>query len=699
MKKTYLATAVATLFVSSITTAIASDALFDDVVVSSSRTEQRSFDAPASIQSINREVIQDSGPQVNMSEALNKVPGVVALNRQNYAQDLQISIRGFGARAKFGVRGVRLITDGIPASIPDGVGQSSTISLTSVEGIEVLSGPLAQLYGNAAGGVIQTFTREAPNEPELLVQGYHGSYGLNRTDWQYAQKIGQFGLVADYATFKTDGFRNNSQAERNQFNGKFTYDHDEKTRLSLIANLFDQPYGHDPAGLTYAQAMSTPQATNKTLNSSKAVNQNQIGGVLTHKLNNESLINFRLYGGNREQDSFSSMTAWSAINRDYSGVGIDYSSSSNIASYPIKYTVGFNYDKSDEINQQGTAVSGVKTGLIRSENRVAQNRDFFGQSTIFITKQFSLLAGARSTSVKLSSKDLIGNAELGQQTFNSINPVIGLTFHALENMNIYANYGRGFETPTLVEIGYENNSDRTAVNNSFNKALTSSKSQHYEAGMKWLPDNRSRVNLALFHIKTKNEIMPDLDDQEESITRTKGTSYLNVGNTVRQGIELAYAAYLLNAFKFDLSLTKMSAYFDQEFTYSGNNVSSGNRLPGVPEEMLFADLIWSSTNFSKNKYKQILGMQLAAELQVMGDLYASFNDTSIAASRAHGYGVANLRAVYRQDIKNTTITTYGQLFNVFDKKYIGSVIMGDSKPFEPAPGRNWVVGLNAITRF
>ena len=166
MKKTYLATAVATLFVSSITTAIAADTLLDDVVVSVNRAEQKSFDAPASIQAVNRDVIQDNGAQVNITESLNRIPGVVGLNRQNYGQDLQISIRGFGARTQFGVRGVRLITDGIPATIPDGQGQTSTISLTSTERIEVLRGPLAQLYGNAAGGVIQTFTREAPIDPE-----------------------------------------------------------------------------------------------------------------------------------------------------------------------------------------------------------------------------------------------------------------------------------------------------------------------------------------------------------------------------------------------------------------------------------------------------------------------------------------------------------------------------------------------------
>ena len=194
-----------------------------DVVVSASRSEQRSFDAPAAIQSVGRAAIEDGGPQVNLSEALKQVPGLTILNRQNYAQDLQVSIRGFGSRASFGIRGIRLLIDGIPATTPDGQAQGSSISLTSTERIEVLRGPLAQLYGNASGGVIQAFTREAPETPEFSAQAYGGSYGLQRTDWQYAGRSGSVGIVADYSTFKLDGYRDNSAAERNQFNGRLSH--------------------------------------------------------------------------------------------------------------------------------------------------------------------------------------------------------------------------------------------------------------------------------------------------------------------------------------------------------------------------------------------------------------------------------------------------------------------------------------------
>src|SRR4029079_5641261 len=139
-----------------------SPATLPDVTVTATRVERESFDLPVSIDSVNRRTISEDRPQVNLSESLNAVPGIVVQNRQNYAQDLQISSRGFGARSTFGVRGLRLIPDGIPATMPDGQGQAASFNLDTAERIEVLRGPFATMYGNAAGGVIQIFTADGP---------------------------------------------------------------------------------------------------------------------------------------------------------------------------------------------------------------------------------------------------------------------------------------------------------------------------------------------------------------------------------------------------------------------------------------------------------------------------------------------------------------------------------------------------------
>ena len=694
MKRKYLATVISSLFALPITAH--SETILEDVVTTSNRFEQKSFDTPASLQAVSREVIEDAGPQVNLSESLNRIPGVVALNRQNYAQDLQISIRGFGARTQFGVRGVRIIADGIPATIPDGQGQSATVSLTSTDRIEVLRGPLAQLYGNAAGGVIQTFTREAPDRPELLIQGHTGSFGTNRTDWQYAEKVGKFGLVADYSTFKTDGFRQNSQAERNQFNGKLTYQHNDQTRIDVIANVFDMPYANDPAGLNQATALTNPQTSTRTQNQRKIIKQNQIGTVLTHAIDGVSKVSGRFYGGNRENTHFNNFTAtpsWVGLERDYHGLGFNYSSKSTIAGKDTLWVTGFDFDKSTEINQAGRSTPGnaEKNGVLtRNEDRLAQNTDFYAQANMLLNEKWSILGGARSTKVKLASAGLGGYTSapigsLGEATFNAVNPVLGVTYHATERMNIYANYGRGLETPTLAEMSYDLN-----LNNTFNTNLRASRSNHYETGLKWLPNNRSRLDLALYYVQTSNEI---ITARSEGVTAFTNSS----GGTTRKGLELAYQNQFISSMKFNLTGTLIDAEFNERFTYGSNTVNAGNKIPGIPNGMAYSSLQWSSNDFQRNKYRQVMGTLATFEFVAAGANHSS--DTNAQNLKAGGYSLYNFRLAQRIDINSMTFTAYGQLNNVTDKKYIGSVIVGNGSPFEPSPGRNWMVGLNALTRF
>lgn len=650
-----------------------------------------------SLQAVSREVIEDAGPQVNMSESLNRIPGVVALNRQNYAQDLQISIRGFGARTVFGVRGVRIIADGIPATIPDGQGQSSTVSLTSTERIEVLRGPLAQLYGNSAGGVIQTFTRDAPEAPELLIQGHTGSFDTYRTDWQYAEKVGKFGLVADYSTFKTDGFRQNSQTERNQFNGKLTYQHNDQTKIDFIANVFDMPYAYDPAGLSLADAIATPEKSSRVQNQRKIIKQNQMGAVLTHSIDGVSKVTSRLYGGNRENTHFNNFTAtpsWVGLERDYYGLGLNYSSKSTIAGKDTLWVAGFDFDKSTENNQAGFATTNnaEKNGVLtRNEERLAQNTDFYAQANMFLNDKWSMLGGARSTNVKLSSTGIAGYSgapigSLGEVTFNAVNPVIGVTYHATERMNIYANYGRGLETPTLAEMSYD-----LSYNNAFNTALKASSSHHYETGLKWLPSNRSRLDLAAFYVKTSDEIIT-------YGTSASKTAYTNSpGGTTRTGLELSYQNQFSSSMKFNLTGTLIDAEFNEKFTYGASTVNAGNKIPGIPNGMAYSSLQWSATDFQRNKYRQIIGTLATIELSAAGANHSS--DTNAQNLKAGGYSLYNLRLAHRVDINSMTLTGYGQINNITDKKYIGSVIVSNGSPFEPAPGRNWMLGLNAVTRF
>ena len=659
-----------------------------DVVVSASRSAQKSFDAPAAISAVDRDTIESAGPQVNLSESLNRVPGLTILNRQNYAQDLQVSIRGFGARASFGIRGIRLLIDGVPATTPDGQGQGSSISLTSTERIEVLRGPLALLYGNSSGGVIQAFTREAPAVPEVSAQYYLGSYGMHRADIQYAGRIGGLGLVADYADFSTDGFRDNSRTERKQFNGKLTFDATEKTRVNVVFNQFDMPLAQDPLGLTAAQRDANPgQAGNNAVarNVRKVVLQNQLGSSLVHALDADRSVTARLYYGTRENLQYQALGAtgsWVGLNRNYYGAGLQYNQRSKIGGITVNWVAGYDFDLSRETRTAGAAVRGEKTSTTRDEVNQAENSDFFAQATASISEKISVTGGVRSSTVRFESNDNFlsdGNGS-GNTSYSATSPVLGITWHALGNLNLYANYGKGFESPTLAEVAYNG----TGVPG-FNTKLNASSSQHYELGAKWQPSPTSRVDFTVYQIDTTDEIVV--------LSNTGGNStFKNAPGTKRTGWELSASTLLGANWRASVSASQIDASYSQAYTAGTTPVAEGNKIPGIPQSFTFADISWKGNGFATNGSKpSALGTQAGLEFTQAGRLYA--NDINTVS--ADGYNTLNLRASHGWKIGSASLTAYARIDNLTDERYTGSVIVNQAvgQFFEPAPGRNWTAGL------
>ena len=689
-----------------------------DVVVSASRSEQRSFDVPASIQALGRDDIEDGGPQVNLSESLKRVPGLTILNRQNYAQDLQLSIRGFGSRASFGIRGIRLIIDGIPATTPDGQAQGSSVSLTSTDRIEVLRGPLAQLYGNAAGGVVQAFTREAPATPEFNAQLYAGSYGLTRSDWQYAGKVGSVGLVADYSTFNIDGYRRNSETERKQFNGKLDFALAPATQMKVVFNQFDMPLARDPLGLSATELARDPRAAGTgTDNASaadrygvrKSVLQTQLGTAVTHQIDSTQSLTARTYYGTRENLQYQAGGAptgtnkdvyngtWVGLERQYLGFGLLYNLRTQVSQIPVIWAAGYDFDQSRERRQGGGTAQGEKvSGLTRDELNTARNSDFFVQANALLSERVSAVVGARQSSVQFSSNDYFPVTATnpdgsGARSFSATNPVVGLTFHATPTLNLYANYGRGFETPTLAEVAYRPGGATPLA--TFNPLLNAASSQHREIGAKWLPAPGSRLDLAAYQIDSRDEIVVQA-------SASGRTAFVNAPGTQRTGLEAAGTTLVTPQTRVSLSANVIDATFSQGFNYS-KPVLAGYKLPGIPKNFVFSELLWSSTAFDSAPSRARpgsmtpgSGVRLGLELMHAGSIYADDNNLQ-AGSTAPGYTVLNAVASKAWAIGRAQLTTYARIENLTDKTYVGSVIVNQAsqKYFEPGAARNWIAGL------
>jgi len=666
-----------------------------NVMVQSGRLEQKQFDAPASVFTIDADTLRSSGPQVNISDVLNRAPGVVALNRNNYAQDVQVSIRGFGARSAFGIRGIRLITDGIPASMPDGQGQTSTVSMTSTERMEVLTGPLAQLYGNASGGVIQTFTREAGDKPEAQVNLYTGSFGMQRTDWQISQRTGNVGLVADYSTFSIDGYRQQSSAERKQLNSVITVDAKPDTRFKFIVNSFDMPMAKDPLGLKKSDLGSPDKVVPAAIstNTRKIVKQEQVGAVAEHRFDSDLKLQARIYGGTRTNLQYQSTNAWTGLDRSFEGIGLQANGKALVFNgQPMNWVVGTDMDHAKEQRQAGAAASGEKTGaLTRNELNEANNRDYFAQANWSLGERYTLTTGARQSNVTLKSRDDMptGVDGSGAVTYKATSPVLGLTWHAQENLNLYINQGKGFETPTMVEAAYSRDSNNNFVEK-FNPSLQASRSKHLELGTKWLPSASTRVDATWFQIDTTNEIVAALASSGK-------TAYDNAAQTKRDGFEFSLRNQYTANWRTQASATFMNATYQAgSATFSP---ASGNNLPAIPKRQLFTGLQWSEKGFAQAGQKPALGMEAGLDLIHRSSMWANDANTATTAdyALAPSYTLFNARVRQRYQVGAARIEAFVGVDNLTNKNTISSVIINQfsKQYFEPGLPRSWVIGVQS----
>jgi iron complex outermembrane recepter protein len=673
-------------------------AALESVTVTATRIASNTFDVPAAISSVPAQQLIDDALGINLSDDIATVPGLLARDRNNYAQDQQISIRGIGANSAFGVRGVRIYQDGIPATGADGQGQVSQLNLDSAARVEVLRGPFSALYGNSSGGVIQVFTADGAQPDQVRASAAYGSFDVWRAGLDASGAAGDFNYNAAFTHFSVDGYRPHSAAENESFNAKLGYQVDERNHLSLILNLISRPDAQDPLGLTSAQFATAPnQAAPAALlyDTRKSLQQQQAGLIWNLQLTDSQSFQLMGYGGDRSvlqflaiplaaQLSPTSSGGVVDLDRDFGGSDARWSWQTELAGRPFSWVLGVSYDWYNELRRGydnfADTTLGVEGELRRNENDITYDIDEYTQVTWDFASLWSLMLGLRNSDVNFSVQDHFmtptnGN-DGGSVTYTAGTPVAGLTFKLRPWVHLYVSWGRGFETPLGSELAYRPDGEAGP-----NFDLRPARSANSELGAKFQLLPSFNAEATIFNTNTHDEIVVD--------TNLGGRStYQNSGRTTRRGAEAGLDWRFAAPWHLQLAYTYVEAtYTDAYFTCTTAPcavpdalVPAGNRLPGVPKNNVFGTV----------RFGDELGPFAAAEAQYVSTVAA--NDVNSVF--APGYAVFGVSGGYAARWPSGDWSLFVRINNLLNRHYVGSLIVDDSNKgyFETAAPFNVLVG-------
>jgi iron complex outermembrane receptor protein len=631
-----------------------------------------------------------------LSERLRLLPGLQVRERQNQAQDTQVSIRGFGARASFGQRGIRVYLDEVPATMPDGQGQWAHALPASIASVRLERGPFAALAGNAAGAVLYLESR-APRGPRFLqLDAGFGADGSRRYGVSGRHGLATGGWMYDLAHWRGEGYRAHSRAERWQAQLRWAGEHGSQD-WSLVGNLFHAPDALDPGGLTATEWRLDPRAAAPgalAFQARKRVDQVQLGGRWRWR-QEPAQSHLSAYFGRREVDQVLPIPIAAQQNplhpggvvsfaRHYAGVALLRQGERVADDERHAWRFGLEIQGVDEDrrgyeNFRGARL-GVRGALRRDEALRFGLAAVHAEARIALRTDLDLRLGGRIEGVHFSARDRYRTTDnpddSGMRTFTAALPVVGVEWRPGPTHHVQLACGHGYETPTLNELAYR--ADGSA---GFNTELEPARQRQCQATLNGSADG-TRYELSLFRIATADEIFV-FDNQAGR------ASFANAGRSRRAGIEFAGQGRFDRHWRWFVSGTVLSARYRDDVPFCTARPClqpvlrrlRGRALPAVAPRLLSAELDWQGE----------AGWRGGIELR-LGDRYYA-NDANSAP--VAGHAVVDLRFGRRWRWSDGSLDVHLRADNVFDRAYVGSVIVNEAQGrfYEPAPGRQLAFGL------
>ena len=655
------------------------------ITVESVRLNTELLDVPAAVDVIEAHDIQQGRAKAQLDAALNRTPGVYANNASNFAQNLRISIRGFGARSAFGVRGVRLRVDGIPETLPDGQAQTDSIDLGAIERLEVIRGPFSALYGNATGGVVDITTTTPASGPVDRGEVTVGSYGYRRMEAATAHERGDWGYALTASQLDLDGYREHSEVKKQQLTGKLERRVGATGTLRLVTRILDAPDTLDPGGVTLGQAHADRRSArdaNLAFDSRQSASQQTVGLVYEDQLSDSQSYEANLFYTNRDFIQYLPFREGGVVayDRDFFGGGLQTTRFDDLFGHENQLVAGIDVQIQQDARQRFDNVAGDKGALGLAEDQQATSVGVFAQNVFSITRDLELTTGLRYDTLDFDIDDSFIRAPLtsgpadegdpddsGGRTYHEVSANAGLSYAWTERQRVYANVANAFESPTFTEFA------DPGGNGGFNGNLDPQKAVQYEIGAKGELGGRTRYQISAFWIDVEDELVVFNSDGRRDF-------FENSGKSRRKGIE-AKLEYALTS---DLSATAaytLADYAYREFVDNNGRDYAGNAIPGLPEERLFGELAWRRPGVG---YAAI-DMRYAS---------AFFADNANTAKIDPAW-IFNARVGKSVPAGGDKLSVYLGIDNVFSEIYFDNIRINafGKRYYEPAPARTFYAGL------
>lgn len=630
---------------------------------------------------------------LSLDETLWLIPGLSVSNRNNPSQDPRISIRGFGARSAFGVRGIRVLRDGIPLTLPDGQTPVDYLDLESVGRVEVMRGSASSLYGNAGGGVVDIRTSEPPPVPVSgAIRMWNGGFGTRRLVAKTAGETEGFGYQANVTRTESDGYRDYSRQRMTNGFARMSYD-DGGGSYALEWLGVNTPVAQNPGAITRAQFEANPQLADPlsvTKRARKAVKQSQFG-LTARRSGARGEIEASGYVGTRGLDN---PLTFAIVDVDRSMAGGDLR-----ATVPLtllgaeqRLTAGTELQLQNDLRRNFTNCNnapqpivpvptptcpnvGVERGTVTLNQReLVSSVGSYVRDELALGKRYTFTASARADAVRFRVEDELINAtnpdDSGQRLLHAVSPMAGILARLSESHSAYANVSSAFETPTATELGNQP-SGAAGINRDLKPQLSTT----YEVGLKGVGESGLQYNAALFATGVHNELIPF------DIPASGGRRYFrNAGRTSRRGVELGLGV-AIRQLELDGAYTYANYRF-VDFTVDTAHYA-GNRIPGIPRQTFQASAAWHSSIAT-----------LVTEGMLADRMFV--NDANSESSP--GYAIFNARIVSSALWSGSGAELTFGAQNLFDTRYISSVSVNAAggKFYEPGSQRSIYVGLSLL---